>query len=227
MDGDGDAVRFTTSRGDLAGHISQTFPNFQGVFNVDLSGPSFAGTDLTVSVVRAGTGDGQAIVGHVDAGANDLGAVRVQGDLGDIDAGSGGALVPAVRSLAVASVGRFGQRGDGDSTSNLAGDVGRVVVRGDLDDTFVRVSGDLASALVGGSVIGRDAADGGEIYAAGSIGSVAIRGDLRGGDGVYSGSVGAGVSVGTVTVGGSVYGGPGTTAATFSPPPSPTGGSAG
>src|SRR5262245_40790940 len=85
IDGDGDQVRFTVSKGDITGHISRSFPIPQGVFNVDVSDASFDGTNLSVSVTKSKIGDGIAIVGYINAGMNSLGQVQVAGDLGEID----------------------------------------------------------------------------------------------------------------------------------------------
>jgi hypothetical protein len=207
IDGDGDKVQFTSSKGDLTGHIAQSFPNAQGVFSVDISGPSFAGTDLTVFVTKSKAGDGQAIVGHIKAGVNNLGTVRIHGDLGDINAGSGSAKVPAIKKLKVDSFGRFGQRGNGNFDSNISGNVDRLIVRDDFIDTFFHVTGNIGSASIGGSIIGGDAPDSGEILADGELGSVSVSHDIRGGDGTYSGSVGSTTNVASVNVGGSIYGG--------------------
>jgi hypothetical protein len=208
-DGDGDKVQFTTSKGDLPGHITQSFPNVQGVFNVDISDASFNGTNLSVFVKKAKTGDGLAIIGHINAGTNNLGSVTIRGDLGDVDAGNGSITIPAIKSLSVDSFGRFGQRGNGNSTSTINGILSSLIVKGDVHDTYVAVTRTLALAVVGGSLVGGDSTDRGEIYAY-ELGKVSIAHDIRGGDGDYSGSVGAGHSVGSITVGGSVIGGKGT-----------------
>jgi hypothetical protein len=209
IDGDGDKVRFFTSKGDLTGHISQSFPNSAGVFSMDISDSSFYGTNLVVSVNKAKTGDGLAIIGHIKAGANNLNNVTIKGDLGDIDASGGTPTVPAIKSLTVDSFGSFGQRGDGNKISLVVGNVGTLVVKHDFNDSYFHVDGSLGSVSVGGSLIGGDAMDGGEIYASVNVGKVAIGHDIRGGDGPYSGSVGAGVNMDRVSVGGSVIGGSG------------------
>lgn len=206
---DGDLVRFTSSKGDLTGQITSTDATLlnQKVFSVNLTNAAFNGTTFTVSVVKAPAGDGKAIVGHINAGTNSLGTVRIAGDLGDIDAGTVG--LQAIRSLAVDSFGRFGQRGDGDATSSINGDMLSLSIKRDLVDTYFRVEGDLSSIRVGGSLIGGDGGNTGAVYSAGDIGSVNIRGDVRGGLGSFSGSVGAGHDVGNIAVSGSVYGGTG------------------
>jgi hypothetical protein len=206
----GDHVTFTSSLGDLTSHISAA-PAADGSHNdysVDLSDPSFYGTNFSATVTALKVGDDELIVGHIAAGTNDLGKVTVAGDLGDIDAGSGSMTVAAIKSLTVRSMGRFGERGNGDNKSNIDGSLPSLSVKGDIHDTYIYVGETLTSATVGGSLFGGDGPDGGEIYAY-ELGKVAIAHDIRGGDGTYSGSVGAGNNAGSITVGGSVFGGKG------------------
>lgn len=211
VDLNGDNVVFRSSLGDLGGKISTTAApdGVHNVFSVDLSDPNFAGTNFSVSVARAKGGDGRLIVGHINAGSNHLGTVKIAGDLGNIDAGSGSATEPAIKALTVDSFGRFDQRGTGNRTSFITGDLGTLVVKRDFNRSFLWVTRNLNSVNVGGSIIGGDLNDDGEIYASGDLGKARIGHDIRGGGGTYSGSVGAGHDVGSVTVGGSIYGGAG------------------
>jgi hypothetical protein len=133
IDGDGDQVRFTVSKGDITGHISRSFPIPQGVFNVDLSDTSFDGTNLSVSVTKSKIGDGIAIVGYINAGMNSLGQVQVAGDLGEID------VAGFMKSLTVGSMGRFGQLGAGDGDSRI-GNLSSLVVKGDIHGLAARSS---------------------------------------------------------------------------------------
>src|SRR5438067_1842107 len=95
---DGDKVTVTASAGNLAGHATIVGGQLQ---LLDLSDPSFNGASLTVSVVKAGAGDGRAAVGRINAGTNNLGAVSIKGDLAVIDAGNDTPGTPAVKSLSV------------------------------------------------------------------------------------------------------------------------------
>jgi hypothetical protein len=210
-DPNGDRVKFSSSLGNLAGDISST-PAPDGMHNdysVNLTDPSFNGTNFSVAVTKSKTGDGLAIIGLVNAATNNLGTVSIAADLGDIDAGNLSATVPAIKSLTVDSFGRFGQRGTGNYESDVFGNVPSLVVKHDVNDSYFGVDGDLASVKIGGSLIGGADAGGGEIYCTGNLGDVSIKHDIRGADGTYSGSVGAGHNVRSVTVGGSVYGGNG------------------
>jgi hypothetical protein len=206
---DGDRVTFKSSLGNLNRLI------FNGadpvganhVYSVELTDSSFNGTNFTVSVAKSKTGDGQAIIGHINARNNNLGVVTIGADLGDIDAGSGSDSIPAIKSLTVNSFGRYGQRGTGGDHAQINGNVGTLVVKRDLIEVNFDVIGNLNTVRVGGSVIGGD--NHGQIYAHGRLNKVTIKGDIRGGDGLYTGTVGANQDVGSVIVGGSIYGGKG------------------
>lgn len=125
---DGDKVTFTASAGALDGLVTKTNArgDLHSVFSIDITDPLFDGTALTVAVTKGAGGDGLAIVGHIAAGANNLGTVKIAGDLGDIDAGSSSATVLAIKSLNVLSFGRFGERGSGNSFSQINGSVARL-----------------------------------------------------------------------------------------------------
>jgi hypothetical protein len=105
-DVDGDLVKITSSKGILTGHA--TFADSgagQKLLLLDLTDPSFAKTKLSFSVKRAAHGDGLVNVGKINAAGNDLERVFVPGDLGEIDAGDGNAVSPAIRAFTVYSMG--------------------------------------------------------------------------------------------------------------------------
>jgi hypothetical protein len=206
----GDHITFTSSLGDLTGRVVvEPVPDgVHNVYEVDLGDKSFSGTNFSATVAKVKGADGQFIVGQISAHGIDLGKVSVAGDLGDIDAGSGTANVPAIKSLTVNSMGRFGERGEGDKSSNINGDLPTVVVKGDFQDTLLDVQRTLTALTIGGSLIGGDGTVGGCIQAH-DLGKVVIAHDIRGGAGSYSGSIGASQNVGSISVVGSVIGGSG------------------
>jgi hypothetical protein len=211
-DPNNDVVKFTSSLGTLSGHVTvfKVAPDgLHNIYDVDLSDPSFNGTNFSVSVTKSKAGDGLAIVGQVDALLNDLGTVNIAADLGQIDAASQAPSNTAIKSLTVDSLGRFGQVGAGYNQSTILGDVSTLVVKHDIVDSYFAVVGNLGSAKINGSLIGGDDTHGGAIYCTGNLGNVSIKHDIVGGDGSYSGSVGAGQNLASVTVGGSVNGGKG------------------
>ncbi|HJZ89639.1 MAG TPA: hypothetical protein VKE40_02130 [Gemmataceae bacterium] len=253
QDIDGDNVTVTLSKPLLkAGNVNAVFTfNVDGVFSSNLAkqqlwgidltplGGAAAGTAVTLTATRSlvTSGNGFANVGRINATGIDLGAVVVDGDLGQIDAGDVTATTPGLASLTVHSIGRFGtttQAPGGDLISTLVGRLGALSVKSDIADANINVVGGVGATIgkvfVGGSVAaGSIGADGnvgpfvvngdvvgganpasGNIIAKGNLASVAIGGSLRGGAGLSSGFIRAFGSLGPVTINGTVAGGTGT-----------------
>ena len=212
-DPDGDGVTITVSKGNLSPEDFGSSPQGAGqqLDEIDLSDPSFNGTDLLITT----SGFGQANVGYINASGINLGNVTVVGDLGRINAGSGHGT--AVHSLTVQSIGEFGlstQDGSGDLTSNLVGALGSLVINGDLNTAAILVTGGNSASIgsidITGSLIG-DANDfSGSIQSQGSIGSVRIQGSLMGDAGKGSAGITSEIGkIGSLVVGGSILGGSG------------------
>ena len=218
-DRDGDLVTVRTSRGEFVNGVDDfTFaPAGVGeqlqVINLSNDGDLFVGAALSVTAVRGpGGGDGFANVGYINASGIDLGAVRVDGDLGRIDAGD---VSPAtgVTSLTVQSLGRFGtttQPAGGTLTSNLVGRLGSLQVRSDVVHASVLVTGGpdgrIGRVFVGGSVLGGPAASTGLIHCTGNLGPTTILGNLIGGTGGSSGGIGTDMDAARIRVGGTIAG---------------------
>src|SRR5262245_49144819 len=190
-DTDGDHVTVTTSKGtsdDLAPILtfSSSIPDKRRQLEcIDFSASAavFAGTDLTVTAQRSNAlGDGRANVGYIDAtnsnGGTDLslGFIRINGDLGRIDAGAGGL---AIRGLTVQSMGQFDlttQTPSGNLISNLSGALGYLKVGGNIKEAFINVLGFEAARIgpvtVGGSLLGGSGFLSGGIFCSGPIGPV-------------------------------------------------------
>jgi hypothetical protein len=66
------------------------------------------GQRLTIEAQQAGGGDGAVNVGAIDATGMDFAKVSVDGDLGQIDIGTGDARKPALKTLSVGSLGAMG-----------------------------------------------------------------------------------------------------------------------
>ena len=207
----GDQVKFTASSHSLSGSFSVT-PTASGdgrhnLLTVDLSSAPFEGTNFRVTVTKGPNGDGVADIA-INAGTNDLGTVKVAADLESITAGSGSSTVLAIKSLTVNSIGRFEGITGKVQGSKVAGSVGALTVKGNVDGTFFSVSSGIGSIAIGGSLLGGSNAQGGDgAIECGSIGKISIKGDLRGGNGEFNGEISSGSNIGTVTVGGSIYGG--------------------
>jgi hypothetical protein len=174
-------------------------------------------------VTKKPGGDGLAAVGRINAGTNNLGAVIVKGDLGNIDAGSGSADVPAVKSLSVRSMGIYGVATQGaglvELFSDFFGALGSLKVTGDIKDVFIRVLGGASATIgsirVGGSIIGGTLDNSGEIFCAGNMGFVKIGRDVLGSVGSFSGLIDTGGNLAGVMIGGSLIGGAGSGSASI------------
>ena len=164
-------------------------------------------------------GDGFVNVGRIDATGLDVGAVKIAGDLGQIDAGNAEtAKGYALKSLTVQSLGEFGtatQAAGGDLISNINGALGTLTVKGNLRDAQIEVSAataldaKIARVVLGGSLIGGIAENSGDIHATGAIGSVTIGGSIVGGAGNESGSLFSNERIGAVKIKSDLLGGAG------------------
>src|SRR5262249_4304912 len=149
QDIDGDNVTVTLSKPLLtAGNLNSVFTfDIPSVLNqtkqqlqtIDLTSFSAAaaGTSITVTATHSAItgGDGQVNVGFINATGIDLGPVNIAGDLGRILAGDGDPAVPALKSLSVRSLGRFGtdtQAPGGNLRSNINGALGALMVKTDV-----------------------------------------------------------------------------------------------
>ena len=176
---------------------------------LDLTNPGFNHANITFTVVKVPGGDGLANVGAIFGGTNDFGAILVKGDLGKIDAGSNTPGTPAIKSLTVRSMGRYGLETQITDTpdhpivseyfvSTISGGLGALKVAGDVKDVWINVtggSGTIGATIglisIGGSLIGGSALPvvvptidqkSGVISSTGDIRMVKIGGDVRGGD---------------------------------------------
>lgn len=183
---------------------------------MDLSAGGFGGANLSFTVAKVATGDGQVNVGAIVATGQNLGNVNLPGDLGQIDVGTNDTKVPALKSLSVNSLGVNGlatQGGVGDLFSDINGSLGTLKVKTDVNAATINLVGGtgskLGSASIGGSLIGGSTTQSGDILSTGDIGSVRIGGDLIGSTGGSSGEIQNDGALGSVTVGGSLIGGVG------------------
>lgn len=179
--------------------------------------PVFAGTNVTLSVKKAGGGDGHVAVGHIDATNVDLGKVSINGDLGRIVAGDTTSATAGVVSLSVASLGRYGTTtGAPNLASTIRGDLKTLTVKGDVQQAGVTmIGGGIGKVTIGGSLVGGDAGDSGRI-GGDTIGAVKIGGSIVGGGGKRSASISSSDAIVSVTVGNSILGGNGEQSGTIS-----------
>lgn len=213
-DMDGDMIEAKFSKGELDFSNLRFEANANGIRlqSIDLLGnPAFEGVSLTVSSKHGAVGDGFANIGRIDATGLNLGKVKIAGDLGQIIAGSGDAKKPAIASLTVQSLGALGanaQSGAASLESQISGKLGTLLVKGDIADATVRVTGGIKAINVSGNLLGGGADFSGAIVATDDIGKIAIKGTMQGGTGDYSGSIvtANSASIGSISVG-SILGG--------------------
>ncbi|HEY2342248.1 MAG TPA: hypothetical protein VGH90_04415, partial [Chthoniobacteraceae bacterium] len=140
-----------------------------------------AGTGLTITAKpSADAGDGFASVGYIDALGIDLGAVKIHGDLGRIDAGDSNTATLGLKSLAAASIGLFGsstQAAGGNDQSNVTAGIGPITITTDWSFASLTVTGgkgSIGAISVGDSMLGVT------LSASGAIGAVAVKGSIDG-----------------------------------------------
>ncbi|MEQ1859188.1 MAG: hypothetical protein ABMA13_04570, partial [Chthoniobacteraceae bacterium] len=223
IDTDGDNVTVKTTKGpfqpnDFSGVATGVAGGGQlQLINLTTHAADFTGAGITITAKPGPLGgNGFVNVGYVNATGIDLGAVKIAGDLGRINAGTvgGDAKVPALKSLDVQSLGLLGtstQAAGGDSRSIITGALAKLAVKGDMRGSINvngATDGKLGSATIGGSIVNNNV---GPIFvtlnAQAGIGSVKVAGDLRVEDssnGIVIKSSDGGI--GSITVGGSLIG---------------------
>ena len=225
MDTDGDKVTVKTSQGtsaDLASICNLKASGALGGMHlnkIDFAENStiaaeFAGTDLTITVIKSVAGDGKMDVGVINAYGGTvgtdiaLGKVSIQGSLGSINAGTGSSTGNAIASLTVKSI-------NGDASaypSHIYGNAGTISVSGaflgklTVDDTINKLT---VGRLVGGTT------DYSGYIIASDINTLTIKGNMVGGSGISSGSITVLNTLQTATINGSILGGDGQSDATL------------
>jgi hypothetical protein len=167
----------------------------------------FKGANITVTATPQDfdddgvlDGDGLVNVGFIDAsgfGGIDLGAVKIEGDLGKLVAGDAILTTTGLASLSVLSLGRFGtSTGAPDLSVTVAGNLGALKVSGDVRGPVSATS--LAAATIAGSVI-----DGG-LFGVNGIGVVKVAGDIIA-ELVNTSIESTAGKIGSVTIGGKLF----------------------
>ncbi|MGB8170206.1 MAG: hypothetical protein WCF18_22070, partial [Chthoniobacteraceae bacterium] len=215
-DVDGDKVVITTTGAGtltLGGNVMVSpLPGAQTqIVTLDLTDPALQGANVSIVATRdpVNGGDGLVNVGSIDASGRDLSKVLVDGDLGQIFAGSGTDSARGLTSLEVGSLGRFGTTtGAPGLAVAVDGKLGSLKVRGDVRETLI-FADSIGPITIGGSLIGGAADETGKITTAagGAIGVVKIGGNIEGGAGMNSGSISAASTLASLNVGGSLIGG--------------------
>lgn len=208
-DVDGDNVKITiTGSGTLTEGVNVIIAAGQ-LQKLDLTDAAFQNAAVKIVATRDPItgGDGRVNVGNIDATGRDLRAVMVDGDLGQILAGSGTDPERGLAALTVASLGRLRTTTGAPALAvNIDGRLGALNVTGDVDATFI-IADTLGSATIGGSLLGGPSDGNGLLSTNGDMGKVKVGGDLVGGQGNATGTIRSGGALAGVTVGGSLIGG--------------------
>jgi hypothetical protein len=191
IDADGDRVTVKTTRGsfDASNFAINAAPggvtgggHFGGF---DLSDAEFAGANITVTAKRGPHGgDGLVNLGFLDATGIDLRKVKIDGDLGRIEAGDTDLETPALCALDVVSMGVFGVFTQFDIVQGIqtyiVGSIPKVNVATDLRE--IELSADnLGTVKIGGSigVPYSDSARFTRISLIGDLAALSVEGDIE------------------------------------------------
>jgi hypothetical protein len=206
-DVDGDLVVVKVNKGTIPLDAFTIGPDGQ-LQLVDLRsvGSKLKNSTVTITVERVGDGDGNVNIGAINASGLDLKKVVVNGDLGQIDIGTGSGKL-ALKSLVVDSLGRMGAASQVPGTmdpltSDVAGGFGKLTVKGDVQDVVINVTGKLEKVKIDGDLSGGAT----PVATLQRVLTDLAPSDPRVSGGVPTGSFNAG-SVGTFSVGGSMMGG--------------------
>jgi hypothetical protein len=208
-DVDGDNVKITVSGSGTLTEGVNVIISFGQLEKLDLTDAAFQNARVKIVATRdpSAGGDGRVNVGNIDATGRDLGSVLVDGDLGQILAGSGTNPERGLAALTVASLGRLGTTTGAPALAvNINGRLGALKVAGDVNATFI-VADTLGSAMIRGSLLGGPSDGNGLLSTTGDMGKVRVGGDLVGGVGNATGTIRSGGALAGVTVGGSLFGG--------------------
>ncbi len=197
-DVDGDTVKLSSDKAITAAGTAA---------EIVLSGAGLDGAGLSTAVTRAAGGDGFVNIGRIVATGLDLGFVSVKGDLGKIVCGNAGSPLPALKSLAVRSMGLFGTstQGAGNLVSDITGDIGALSIAGDALGVQLKIAGSIGTVKIGGDLQGNSTAFSGRIEAF-NAGSVTIGGDLAAGSADESGKLIFTGKLGSLKIGGDLLG---------------------
>ncbi|HEX5177512.1 MAG TPA: Calx-beta domain-containing protein, partial [Chthoniobacteraceae bacterium] len=178
IDVDGDLVTVTTDQGSFTAENFVLVPagtGFQLALVTIVGEGAFHGANIEISAERVGAGDGFVHVGAMDARGIGLAKVVIDGDLGQIDAGS--ATRSGVLSIEARSLGVFGtatQLPGGGTDSVITGTLGKLKLTRDMSGATIDVSKSIRGVSIRGSLLD------GAIRADGQIGHIKIAGDVRG-----------------------------------------------
>ena len=189
---DGDTVTVAVTKGTLTAANFHMLQAGTGSFLGKLTlGAEFEGSNLTITAKAGPQGDGQVVMGDIDARTIDLGVVKIGGVIARIDVGNGAAPAQSVKSLTVSGIEKSLYSGFGSRINDGAGSI---LIKGDFSGSLDFSGGRIGTVTVAGDIIG------------GSIGSISAHVEnyvIKGS--IINGSVN-GKSGGSVKIGGSLIG---------------------
>ena len=214
VDSDGDKVKITASKGPLdLSDLTLSGGATGNLLSLNLTDVGFAGANITFTVTKVAAGDGFANVGLINGTGNDLGIVKVKGDLSRIVAGDGDSTTVALVKLQARSL---GVEKLSTTTSSLVGGITTVAIARDVMGARIHTHGPniiftdtnarIDALRIGGSLIGEGGQDSGSVQAEGGFRIVSIRGDIIGSAGNFSGRIEANNGLTSLTVGRSIIG---------------------
>lgn len=181
-DVDGDKVKVTTTAGQFSA-ADFTFvsagDNRQALQKLVL-GAGFKGANISiVATATADGGNGFVNLGFLEATGVDLGSVTVDGDLGQIKAGTvgGDASVPGAKALTVQSLGLFNTA---MVLSSIEGALPKLTIKGDMRASLElngATDGKLGTAVIGGNITSSSTSM--FLRTGAGISSLKIGGDIR------------------------------------------------
>jgi hypothetical protein len=164
-DADGDLVTIKVNKGTLAAndfHLTgenslggSTLQTIDFTSHTDLALANVTITAKPQVIDGLLRGDGHANIGALDATGIALGNVKVAGDLGRINAGANGFLLPAVKTLSVYSLGQNGAQSQNPTEINdlslVFGTIGKLNVQTNVESARL-LAGKIGDVKIGGDV---------------------------------------------------------------------------
>jgi hypothetical protein len=156
---DGDVVKIKVSGGNIVPQDILLSDDGQILkLNLANAPERFAGASIKI-IANKREGDGFVNVGAVDSVGINLKTLLIDGDLGQVDVGTGEVGAKGLKTLKVRSLGTLGGNTQIPGTidpllSEIAGALGSLRIGKDLKDAIVDVSGTLGRVTIGGDMSG-------------------------------------------------------------------------
>jgi hypothetical protein len=200
---DGDIVTIKFPKGGITGFdITRAADGSIDTIDIQQGGgaaPGLKALNFTVTVkpAKGGASDGIGKIGLIKALQSDIGTMKIEGDVGAIEAGTGSGKMALKRLVLQGSLGQL--PGQPLRNTEIAGNAGSVVIKGDVHDTALMFTGNVQSLTIGGEFTGAGA------LALDAAAEIAANGVGTNG-GLLEGILGIGGKVGKLTLKKSITG---------------------